>query len=136
MYLTDNPLLDKTFLHYFTFCNRDHGSDDTRGSLSCRIGTFLSHPATATGSELFSYLTCLHTTRFILSIFSLAETISLKIWERLLSWHAKCSFPVAVRSSKCRLLSSLMSYETLIYRGWYLYGNLDDFHPVETLSEC
>ena len=32
-----------------------------------------------TGSELFSYLTCFHTTKFILiSIFSLVETIRLK----------------------------------------------------------
>ena len=58
-------------------------------------------PRTATGSVLFSFLTCLDTTTFILlSVFSLVETISLKIWERPLSWRAKCSLPVAVRGSK------------------------------------
>ena len=59
-------------------------------------------PRTATGCGRFSsYFTCLHTTAFILlSIFSLVETISLKIWERPLSWHAKCSLPISVRCSK------------------------------------
>ena len=60
---------------------------------------------TATGSELFSLSTCLHTTTFIsLSIFSLLETLSLKIWERPLSWRAKYSLPVAVRVSKMCML--------------------------------
>ena len=43
--------------------------------------------------ELFCYLTCLHTTIFVLlSVFSLEEEISLKIddRERPLSWQAKC----------------------------------------------
>ena len=41
----------------------------------------LSKPRMTTRSEQFSYLSCLHTTIFILlSIFSLVETISLKIW--------------------------------------------------------
>jgi len=45
---------------------------------------------TAPGSELLSYLTCLHTTSFIiLSIFSLVKTISLKIWERPLQFRFK-----------------------------------------------
>ena len=44
---------------------------------------------TSTRSELLSYLTCLHTTSFIiLNIVSLVKTISLKIWERPLAWHA------------------------------------------------
>ena len=48
--------------------------------------TFLSHGRQFTRSELFAYLTSLHATTFILlSIFSLAETISLKIWERLIT---------------------------------------------------
>ena len=48
-----------------------------------------------------AYLTCLHTTIFtFVSIFSLVKTISLKIWERPLSWRAKCSLLVAVRGSK------------------------------------
>ena len=55
----------------------------------------------ATGKELCSYSTCLHVTTFLLlSIFSFAEEISLRIWDRPLSWHAKCSLPVLVRDSK------------------------------------
>ena len=68
------------------------------GSLSKRVFETL----TATGSELFSLLTCLHTTKFILlSIFSPLEMISIRIWE---TWKAKCSLPVAVRVSKTRVL--------------------------------
>jgi len=53
---------------------------------------------TATGSVLFSYLTCLHsTTSSVLSLLSLVETISLKTWERPMTWRAKCSLQVAVR---------------------------------------
>lgn len=51
-------------------------------------------PRKATGSELFSDFTCLHSTSFILlSILSVEETISLNIWERPLSWRAKCFRP-------------------------------------------
>ena len=58
----------------------------------------------ATGSELFSLLTCLHTTTFtLLSIFSPLEMISIKMWKTPLSWQAKCSLPVAVRVSKTRV---------------------------------
>ena len=40
----------------------------------------------------------LHTTKFILlSVFTLVDMISLKIWERQLSWRAKCSLPVSVQ---------------------------------------
>ena len=53
----------------------------------------------ASRSGLFSRLICLHTTTFIVS-FSPLETISLKIWETLLSWHAKCTLPVAIHVSK------------------------------------
>ena len=62
--------------------------------------TFLE-PRTATGCGRFSsYFTCLHTTAFILlRIFSLVETISLKIWERPLR-NAKCSLPISIRYSK------------------------------------
>lgn len=50
----------------------------------------------APGSELFSYFTCLYTATFMmLSIFSPVEIISWKIWERALSWHAKCSLLVS-----------------------------------------
>ena len=56
-------------------------------------------------SELFSLLTCFPTTTFtLLSIFSPLEMISTKIWETPLSWHVKCSLPVAVRVSKTRVL--------------------------------
>ena len=59
--------------------------DHTRrhiGSLSARV----FETRTATGSKLFSLLTCLHTTTFILlSIVSPLEMISLKVWEIPLS---------------------------------------------------
>ena len=71
------------------------------GSLSTRV----FETRTTTGSELFSLLTCLHTTTFTFpSIFSPLEMISVKMWETPLSWHAKFSLPVAVRVSKSRVL--------------------------------
>ena len=71
------------------------------GSLS----THVFETRTATGSELFSLLTCFHTTTFtLLSIFSPLEMISTKIWQTPLSWHVKCSLPVVVRISKTRVL--------------------------------
>ena len=73
----------------------------TLGSLSTRV----FETRTATGSELFSLLTCLHTTEFALpSIFSPLEMLDIKIWETPLSWHAKCPLPVAVRVSKTCVL--------------------------------
>ena len=42
------------------------------------------------------YWTCMNYIHF----FSLLEMSSLKIWETLLSWHPKCSLPLAVRISK------------------------------------
>ena len=53
-------------------------------------------------------LTCLLITTFIsLSIFSLVETISLKIWEGPPFWCAKCSLPFpSVKSIAC--LKSLL----------------------------
>ena len=81
------------------FINRSHVS--TLGSLSKRI----FETRTATGSELFSLLTCVHTTTFtLLSIVSLLQKISIKIWKTPLSWHAKCSLPVAVCVSKTCVL--------------------------------
>ena len=60
---------------------------------------------TATGSEPFSLLTCLHSTTFILlSIFSPLEMITMKIWETPLSWHLKCSLPVGIRILKTCVL--------------------------------
>ena len=71
------------------------------GSLS----THVSETRTATGSELFSLLTCPHTTTFtLLSIFSPLEMSSIKSWEITQSKHAKCYLPVAVRVSKTRVL--------------------------------
>ena len=59
---------------------------------------------TATGSERFSYLTCLLTAIFVLLIiFSLVKTITLTIWERPLPWRTNCLFPVSVRGSKTLL---------------------------------
>ena len=77
----------------------------TIGSLSKCRSKCVFETRTATGSELFSLLPCLHTTTFIsLSIFALLEALSLKIWERPLSWRAKYSLPVAVRVSKTGVL--------------------------------
>ena len=71
-------------------------------------GTRVCETRTVTGSDLFSLLTCPHTTTFaLLSIFSPLETSSIKIWETIRSWRAKCSFPVAVRVSKTRVLYKL-----------------------------
>ena len=54
----------------------------TLGSLSTRV----SETRTATGSELFSLLTCPHTTTFILlRIFSPLEISGIKIWETIRS---------------------------------------------------
>ena len=73
----------------------------TIGSLSTRV----FETRTATGSELFSLLTCLHTTAFALpSIFSPLKMLGIKIWETPLSWHAKCPLPVVVRVSKTCVL--------------------------------
>ena len=74
------------------------------GSLSMRV----FETRTATGSELFSLLTCVHTTTFtLLNIFYLLKKISTKIWETPLPWHAKRSLPVAVRVSKRPCLSNV-----------------------------
>ena len=76
---------------------------------------------TATGSELFSLLTCLHTTTFTLpSIFSPLGMINIKMWETPLSCHAKCSLPVAVRVSKTRVL------KLPIMTGKGRYGNVGE----------
>ena len=80
------------------------------GSLSTRV----FETRTATGSELFSLLTCLHTTAFALpSIFSPLEMLGIKIWETPLSRHAKCPLPVDVRVSKtCVLKLPIVSPRT------------------------
>ena len=72
-------------------------------SRELRRATFLSQ--TAAVDKLFSHITCLHTTTFaLLSIFSLAEMISLKTLEKSLSWLEKCSFQFLFVAQKRRLL--------------------------------
>ena len=90
---------------------------DIVGSLSTRV----FETRTATGSEIFSLLTCPHTTTFtLLSIFSLLE-MSIKIFETTRSWHAKCSLPVAVHVSETRVLkfpnlsTTLIGHVRLVY---------------------
>ena len=65
----------------------------------------VSESRTESGRDLFSRLkSCLLTTTFILlNIFSPVETISLKIWDGLLSWRANCALPVSVHGSKTSL---------------------------------
>ena len=78
---------------------------DGKGEMLGSLSTHVFETRTATGSELFSLLTCLHTTTFILrSIFSPLEMIRVKMWEEPLSWHEKCFLPVAVRVSNTRVL--------------------------------
>ena len=82
-------------------------------SLSARV----FETRTATGSELFSLLTYLHTTEFALpSIFSPLEMLGIKIWETPLSWHAKCPLPIVVRVLKtCVLTLPKLSNLALAY---------------------
>ena len=71
------------------------------GSLSTRD----FETRTESGSALFSLITRLRTiTSTLLSTFSPLGMIRINMWETPLSWHAKCSLPVAVRVSKTRLL--------------------------------
>ena len=94
MWLCEDKLKGKT-AHF-----RLPSACQKRACLSMRI----FETRTATGSQPFPLLTCRHTTTFILlSIFSPLEMISIKIWETPLSWHAKCSLPVAVRVLKTRV---------------------------------
>ena len=70
--------------------------------------TFLSHLRKPPGNELLSSLTCFHTTTLkLLSTFWLAEMINLEFLARPLSWHAKRSLPVSVRSSKTSIAKAL-----------------------------
>ena len=81
--------------------NKSAGTRHLLGAFLIKQLCNVFEPRTDTGSVLFSYFTCLHTTTFIfLSFFALVETITLKIWERSMSWPAKCLLPVAVRGSK------------------------------------
>ena len=57
----------------------------------------------------------LHTSTFILlSIFSLVETLCLKIWEKSLSCHARCSPLVSVRGSKVSLAWALYQLPVIL----------------------
>ena len=66
-----------------------HCTPQRRVCLGCDIGSLSTNvfeTRTATGSELFSLLTCPHKTTFtLISIFSPLEISSLKIWEKILS---------------------------------------------------
>ena len=79
-----------------------------QGCSKATLGSLSTHDfetRTASGSELFSIITSLHTITFtMLSTFSRLWMISIKIWETPLSWHTECSLPVAVRVSKTRVL--------------------------------
>ena len=76
-----------------------------RGEILGSLSTRVFETRTATGSEPFSLLTCLHTTAFALpSTFSPLEMLGIKIWETPMSWYAKCPLPVVVRVSKTCVL--------------------------------
>ena len=118
-YFSWTNLQSSLYLKRARLASRNHTTNKFKSTLLCsgtcfiftglrRTGQYLPIPQhiacnvfelrTDTGSELFSYFTCLHTTTFIfLSLFALVETITLKIWERPMSWPAKCSLPGAVR---------------------------------------
>ena len=81
---------------------------------------------TATGSYLFSLLTCPLTTTFtLLSIFSPLEMSRIKIWVTIGFKHAKCSLPVAVRVARTRVLNALISG----HPGGLTPGNPQAFAP-------
>ena len=91
-----------------TFCSVSLGSLSTRDF----------ETRTASGSALFSLISRLRTITFtLLSTFSPLGMISIKMWETPLSWHAKCSLPVAVRVSKTRVL------KLPVVRGGYIFLN-------------
>ena len=74
----------------------------------CKLGNLSTWRFWATDgmrtSKLVSSYTCLHTAAFILlGVFSLEETISLKMSVRLLSWYEKCLLPLSVGGSKTSL---------------------------------
>ena len=108
----------------------------TIGNLSTRV----FETRTATGSELFSILTRLHTTAFALpSILSPLEMLGIKIWETPLSWHAKCPLPVVVRVSKTcvlKLPNETQSRRFQIPPVWRAFSksSVPRFH--DGLSEC
>ena len=103
MWLCENRLKWKT-AHF-----RLPSASQKRACLSSLIGSLSTRAVfetrTATGSELFSLLTCLQTTTFtLLSIFSPLEIIRVQMWETPLSLQEKCPLPVAVCVSKTCVL--------------------------------
>ena len=81
---------------------------------------------------LFDFF-CLHTTTFVLlSMFSLVETISLKICARLITRHAKCSLPVSVRGSKTPLMFFILdAYALKSVKRNSIHGTLNAY-----FTEC
>ena len=96
-----SQLANGIFLVFLPSTNNNASSSISNNTRELKHATFLSH---GRAPEVYCFpiqFICLHTTTFIfLSLFSLVETIRLKIWERPMSWPAKCSLPVAVRGSK------------------------------------
>ena len=108
-------------------------SGSTTAFLARSLSTRDFKTGTANGSELFSLITCLHTTTFtLLSTFSPLGMISMKIWETPLSWHTKCSLSVAVRVSKTHVLKlpimlskTRSATQTTIFCLYFLTGILE-----------
>ena len=111
-------------VRHFLFLPHFNVICDLLGSLSTRV----FETRTATGSELFSLLTCPHTTTFtLLSMFSPLEMNSIKIWETIRSKNANCSLPVAVRVSKTRVLKLPNTEQTRARQhGIYLLTSVAD----------
>ena len=73
------------------------------------ISTCVFETRTTTGSELFSLLTCFHTTTFtLLSIFSPLEMINIKIWGHRCPGRRNFLFRLPSLSQKRACLSSLI----------------------------
>ena len=102
------PTFLHTLKHHIKFCHQctanmrhDTINEGMDGHILGSLNTCVFETRTATGSELISILTSPHTTTFtLLSIFFSSR----KIWETLLSKHAKCSLPVAVCVIKTHVL--------------------------------
>ena len=64
------------------------------------------------GVNCFFYLTCLHITTFVIvnCMLPLVQTISLRIWERPLALHAKCSLPSLGAPQEITLVNKLTSF--------------------------
>ena len=90
-------------------------------SLGIRVSKGVFERRTATGNETFPLFTRLGATTFvILSVFTLIETIYLKIRAHPLPKNEKRPLPVAVRRSNTPLLK--LPIET--FSGWKLRHNI------------